>query len=151
MARLIKIEIGILVLFIVDRVGKWLAIHSLSHQGVFLIPRTTGFVLERNQGIAYSISLPLTVLIIVTTLIIFILIFMALRAYGRSELAVVFALSAIITGAFSNLIDRIRYGYVIDYVVLTSWPVFNLADVLILVGAVWLLWIILKHRESKII
>ena len=151
MARLAKIEIGILTLFIIDRIGKWLALHSLPREGLFLIPQTTGFVLERNQGIAYSISLPPVALLIITVLIILILVFIALRAYRRGEMVVVFTLSMIIVGAFSNLLDRIKYGYVIDYAVLTAWPVFNLADVMIALSAVWLLWIILKHGKSKII
>jgi len=51
-----------------------------------------------------------------------------------------FALGMILAGAFGNLIDRYRWGYVVDFVRVTywqpnhDWPIFNVADVLISVG-----------------
>ena len=45
----------------------------------------------------------------------------------------------ILAGAISNMIDRIRFGCVIDFVDFKFWPVFNLADIFIVVGAVFLL------------
>jgi signal peptidase II len=42
-------------------------------------------------------------------------------------------------GAAGNLIDRIRLGYVIDFIDFRVWPVFNLADSCITVGIIWLL------------
>ncbi|MFC1644821.1 signal peptidase II [Patescibacteria group bacterium] len=42
----------------------------------------------------------------------------------------------IVAGAFANLIDRMRFGCVIDFIDLKIWPVFNLADVFIFLGAV---------------
>ena len=53
------------------------------------------------------------------------------------------ALAAIIGGAFGNILDRLLYGHVIDFFHLHwhqwSWPVFNVADMAISIGA--LLWI----------
>lgn len=43
-------------------------------------------------------------------------------------------LLAVLSGGISNLIDRITYGSVVDYIKLPGWPVFNLADALIVVG-----------------
>ncbi len=45
-------------------------------------------------------------------------------------------LAFILGGAVSNLIDRVRLGYVVDYLDLRFWPVFNIADAAITVGAV---------------
>lgn len=42
-------------------------------------------------------------------------------------------------GAVGNLIDRLRFGYVIDFIDFRFWPVFNVADSCITVGIVWLL------------
>ena len=51
-------------------------------------------------------------------------------------------LSLILGGAFGNIIDRIRFGYVVDfldvYVKNHHWPVFNIADSAITIGAVLL-------------
>jgi len=136
-------------LFIIDRCGKWFALHVLPREGVFVIPQTAGLILERNQGIAYSIPMAHTTLLVVVSALIIVLISLLVRAYQRREIEVIFAFSLIIVGAVSNLIDRLRYEYVIDMIVLTSWPVFNLSDVFILAGAVWLIIQIIGKRSKN--
>ena len=56
---------------------------------------------------------------------------------GRQSIAV--CLFAIIMGAASNLFDRLKYGYVIDYLDLKYFTVFNLADAMIIFGVAILL------------
>lgn len=50
-------------------------------------------------------------------------------------------------GAFGNLIDRIRLGKVIDFLDFRIWPVFNVADIAICVGAGLILWEVLKKKD----
>jgi signal peptidase II len=54
------------------------------------------------------------------------------------------ALALLAGGAIGNLVDRLRVGAVIDYVDLSIWPVFNLADVAVTVGAGLLLLTLLR-------
>jgi signal peptidase II len=49
-------------------------------------------------------------------------------------------LGLIIIGALSNIIDRLRYGQIIDFLHIGPWPIFNLADGLIVFGALLLIW-----------
>ena len=49
----------------------------------------------------------------------------------------------LVAGLLGNLIDRVCRGFVIDFVDLKFWPVFNLADSLIVIGAIWLIVIVL--------
>jgi signal peptidase II len=49
------------------------------------------------------------------------------------------ALTLILSGAISNIIDRLQLGCVIDFIDLKFWPIFNLADVFIVLGAILLL------------
>jgi signal peptidase II len=51
-------------------------------------------------------------------------------------------LGAALGGAAGNLVDRFRHGAVFDFVDLGCWPVFNLADVAITIGAVTALWLL---------
>ncbi len=51
----------------------------------------------------------------------------------------------IVIGAVSNVVDRLLYGGVVDFINLKLWPVFNLADCTIVIGVIWLL-----VREFKI-
>ena len=54
----------------------------------------------------------------------------------------------IVTGALGNLYDRVRLGFVVDFLDFRVWPVFNVADSLITIGAV-LLGISLICRQEK--
>lgn len=62
----------------------------------------------------------------------------------------VLALALILSGAIGNLIDRIRIGYVIDFIDFHykayHWPIFNLADTAICLGGIWLAIIWLKEK-----
>lgn len=59
-----------------------------------------------------------------------------------------FALSLIIGGALGNLFDRLVLGHVIDFIDLQFWPVFNLADSAIVVGAVMMAWAVWRMEAS---
>ncbi len=56
------------------------------------------------------------------------------------------ALALIMGGAVGNLFDRLVYGYVIDFIDIKVWPVFNLADSAVVVGAAVLI-LVLWHQE----
>ena len=63
------------------------------------------------------------------------------------------ALVLILGGALGNLIDRVRFGYVVDfldfYVQSWHWPAFNVADMAITGGAALLIWDSMKKQEAK--
>ena len=65
------------------------------------------------------------------------------------------ASALLLGGAVSNLVDRLRFGYVVDYIDIskvipgTEFPVFNLADAAIIVGAVLLLRVLLTKEHKK--
>lgn len=56
------------------------------------------------------------------------------------------ALALVAGGAIGNLYDRLAYGYVIDFLDLRVWPVFNLADSAVVVGAALLIVVIWRHE-----
>lgn len=62
--------------------------------------------------------------------------------YSKKEKSglLLYSISLIIAGAFGNVIDRILFGSVIDFIDFGFWPVFNIADSAISVGIVGLLW-----------
>lgn len=57
------------------------------------------------------------------------------------------ALGLILGGAIGNLVDRISFGYVIDFLDFRIWPVFNIADFSITIGAIVLSWEILRRKR----
>ena len=92
------------------------------------------------------------VLFLLVPLFCFVLLFIMLNE--AKNVFQVLALSFILGGALGNYIDRLRLGYVVDFLHLYiknwSWPVFNLADSFIVVGVAILSFFYLKeHRELK--
>lgn len=56
------------------------------------------------------------------------------------------ALALIAGGAIGNLYDRLVYGYVIDFLDLRIWPVFNIADSAVVGGAILLIFVLWRHE-----
>jgi signal peptidase II len=56
------------------------------------------------------------------------------------------AVALVAAGAVGNVLDRLRHGYVVDFIHVQYWPVFNVADVLICVGAILLAWSAARTR-----
>ena len=71
-----------------------------------------------------------------------------LNGFLRREYAKSAPLALIILGAAGNLFDRLKYGYVIDYLDLKYFTVFNLADAMIVAGAVLLLFNINNKKAA---
>lgn len=93
----------------------------------------------RNSGIAFGLFASATSVVIVLTgiAVAWMLLFFA-RSGARHPVLPV-ALGLVIGGSVSNLLDRVRLGYVTDFIDLRYWPAFNLADSFIVVGVVILL------------
>lgn len=108
----------------------------LIDQLIKYIIRSSGGFYICNKGIAFGINLPYWLIL---GLIIVILVFASFlisnfkfqSASWRTNLA----LALILSGAISNLLDRLYFGCVIDFIDLKIWPIFNLADIFICVGA----------------
>jgi len=133
--------VGILVL---DQLSKLVVIRSLGlGQSVPVIPGLFNLVYVQNPGAAFGflaslpegVRSPFFILISVTAAV---LIIMYHARHLRSQVLPSLALGMILGGAIGNLIDRLRYGMVIDfldfYLDRYHWPAFNVADSAISVG-----------------
>lgn len=136
---------GLVVL--VDQLSKWLACQNLSRGESFpVIARAFHITLVHNTGAAFGLFLNQTILFVVISIIaVLFTIFFLVRAHLRRARRTFpfltrFCLALILGGAIGNLIDRLRFGYVVDFLDLRIWPVFNLADGAITLGAIFLIW-----------
>ena len=59
------------------------------------------------------------------------------------------ALGLLVGGSLGNFIDRLRYGKVVDFLDFRVWPVFNFADVAIIMAVGLLIFEMLKRPESE--
>ncbi len=88
----------------------------------------------RNSGIAFGLFASRTsAVIVLTTVAVGAMLAFYARSAQRHPLLPV-ALGLVLGGSVSNLVDRVRLGYVTDFLDLRWWPAFNLADTFIVVG-----------------
>ena len=134
-----------------DLITKFLASQNLLfNQSLPLIKVFFYLTLIHNRGAAFGILKNQTALFIFTSLLAVVLIYSSLKknkSYKKLTLASV-SLAFILGGALGNLIDRLFLGYVVDFLDFRIWPVFNIADSAITIGAILLGWCILK-TETK--
>ena len=55
--------------------------------------------------------------------------------------------SLVIAGVIGNVIDRIHLGYVVDFIDIGSYPVFNVADSCISIGVMWIIFLLIRKEE----
>ena len=145
-AKFLGVNLFVLILFILDRATKYFFVENPS----FIYGED--FILSlryaTNNGIAFGLSVNTLILQVLVIGIIFFLIHELLKAYHKHSVPLVLSLSLIVAGAFSNLMDRFQYGFVVDFIDLEYFTVFNIADAMITVGVVILLieaWLAKKH------
>ena len=87
----------------------------------------------------------------ITIVVILLIIYYIMKSKPQNMLMVI-SLTLIFAGAVGNLIDRIRFGAVVDfldvYIGGAHWPAFNVADSAISVGAVLMIWGMIMNREK---
>ena len=126
--------------FFLDRLVKNLILENYSAGGGFaVIPGLFHITRVNNTGAAFGMLKGYgTLLIVISALFVAFLFLCLLRSVFSGKAPSKFlseaAWSLIIAGAAGNLFDRVRYGYVVDFLDFRVWPVFNLADASICVG-----------------
>ncbi len=137
----------ILAIFFVslDRLFKILALNYYENIKIELISDYFSFTLAKNYYIAFSLPLSGPILSVFIIAIILILLYFCAILIKKEEYVQVSCLAFVILGAISNIIDRIKYGFVIDYLDLKYFTVFNIADSMIVIGAVLL--VILNKKQ----
>lgn len=135
--------------FCLDRLSKIIAVGNMLHgESVKVFPGIFHFTLVFNNGTAFGLMKGFNaVFAVVSALAIAAIIFYVLTR-KKIRLAEALALGMILGGALGNLFDRMRFGYVIDFLDFLIWPVFNVADSAITIGII-ILVIILCIRPSS--
>lgn len=124
-----------LAVLVADQATKWLALEFLSSVStVPVIPGVFHLTLVRNSGVAFGLFQGYGLWITLVTLGVLAGLFRTTLRPGGAKW-VPFCLALILGGAIGNLMDRMRFGGVIDFLDFRIWPVFNLADSCITVGA----------------
>ena len=136
--RFAGITLGIIV---IDQLTKLLATRLPLGADVPLVGKVLAFTHTRNTGAAFGMFQNMNVILSMIIIIILAAIMWYYPKIRKDQLALV---ALICGGAVGNLIDRLRLGYVTDFISLSFWPAFNVADAAITIGAVLLAYKVLK-------
>ena len=132
--------ITVFTIVLIDRLTKVFFSKLLaSGESLPVIDRILHMTLVHNTGIAFGFFKDQGVVFIIIPVIAIILLIYNIYYFksNNEELSRLYitAFSLILGGAIGNLIDRIYCGYVIDFIDFRIWPVFNIADSAITIGA----------------
>ena len=121
-------------LMAIDQASKlWVKLY-LGQEVVEIFDEFFRFIYSENFGIAFSIPIPLILLIAFNTFLICLLPWMASKELNISSKITLSALTLVIAGGLGNLIDRFVWGFVVDFISIWKYPIFNIADIYIFVG-----------------
>ena len=128
----------IILLYFSDRLSKFFAVKYLSAgESIPVIKNIFHITIVHNTGAAFGMfrSRP-QLFVIIAIFAIFFINFLLLRKSHVLSSAERLSLYLILAGTLGNLTDRLMFGYVVDFIDLRVWPVFNFADSFITIGAV---------------
>ena len=140
-----------------DQLTKWLVLSRFAPGEALELTGFFNLILVFNKGAAFSLlanapgwQTPLLVAFALgAALIVSVLL---VRSAGRRTFCA--GLALILGGAIGNVIDRLRYGYVVDFLDLHAagwhWPAFNVADSAITIGAALLILDGFRHHEKRV-
>lgn len=126
---------------ITDRITKSFFSDLLSYgESIAVIPNILYMTLVHNTGIAFGLFKDQGLVFIIIPIVAIILLVFNIYFYRQNgdvlDRSYIFSFSLILGGAIGNLYDRMMFGYVIDFIDFRIWPVFNIADSAITIGAV---------------
>lgn len=143
-----------LVVILLDMVSKYIVSRLLIvNESVMVIKNFFNITYVRNPGAAFSIFSTNSFLVMIISFIIIIGIILYISKNKPSNKMERVAYSLILGGAIGNFIDRVIYGYVRDFIEIDifgwDYPIFNLADVFVVVGVILLVIATWRGRNDR--
>ena len=124
-----------LAVVLLDQFSKSLVLRRMSfNQSIPVVPSVFHITLVGNTGIAFGLFKGNSALLVFVGLLTLFWIYGFIRRRRIKDRTLLIGLGLVSGGAFGNLMDRIHYGYVIDFLDFRIWPVFNIADLCISIG-----------------
>lgn len=114
-----------------------------------LLPGVLSLTYSQNTGAAFGLLTRAPRLVVVLINLAVTGVFVLLVRPYLSTRAGMAAAALIFGGALSNLLDRIRLGYVVDYLDIHVWPVFNIADACVVAGVAVLILAAIAADRAK--
>jgi len=140
-------------ILIFDQITKYLAVKHLKGKDVItIIDNMLEFSYVENYGAAFGILQNRKYFFIFMTSLVIVAIFVILvNNYNYLNKPMKVALAMLVGGSLGNLIDRIRLGYVIDFISVKfgnsyNFPVFNIADSFIVIATILIVYMVIFNK-----
>lgn len=157
--KYIWVIVVILILIIIDQIFKYIAINNFQDNSFVVIKDFLQLTYLKNMGESLEIVSGNLLTRIITDLIVIILVTKFMIAQiERTDKRTKFALSLILAGGISNLLDKLLRGGVINYIDITNiiekFPIINIANIYIITGLIiFMIFVginVIKTRNQKI-
>ena len=149
-----KNVLRIVILVVIDQIIKIIISNTIGNSGesITLIPNVLKVTYLENTGAAFGMFSGRILLIGVDLLIIFFILKLLLDKKNELLKGNKIGLTFVLAGGMGNLIDRIFRGSVVDYLDITDlfdYPIFNFADICVVVGVILIIMVVLISTVQK--
>ena len=130
---------ALLIIFL-DQLTKFLIKQNFKlHQSIPIIKNILHLTYVTNTGSAFGLFKGFNIFFILFSVIMIIVIFYYLKSVMKKEKLLQFSIGLLLGGTIGNLIDRLYFGSVIDFIDFRIWPVFNVADSAVTISIILLI------------
>jgi len=137
-----------IIVLILDQLSKYIIEINLYKKSIDIIENVFSITYVENYGAAWGILSNNNWIILILTPLLIGLIVWYLYKISKNKLEYI-AGGLVIGGAIGNYLDRIVRGYVVDFFDFKIWPVFNIADIGIVVGCILMILLFIKEGKSN--
>lgn len=135
-----------LLIVALDQLTKFLIKQNIQlNQSIPIIKNTLHLTYVANTGSAFGLFKGFNVFFILFSIIVIIVIFYYLKEIVKNKRLLQIGVGLLLGGTIGNLIDRLFYGAVIDFIDFRIWPVFNVADSAVTVSVILLIVLLWKR------
>lgn len=114
--------------FISDQITKYVVYKNMSLGESIPAEGIIRITYARNTGMAFSLFENFGIILLILSLIIASILIIYLFTIDKPRILIRVFSGLVIAGALGNILDRIRFGYVNDFIDVGWWPIFNIAD-----------------------
>ena len=146
----------ILIFVVIDQIIKSTVVNNIAlNQVIVLIRNFFNLTYVRNYGAGFSILQNATVFLSLISIVACVVLFYYLIKTDKKDIVSKISYLLIISGAIGNLIDRLKLGYVIDFLDFKifgyDFPVFNIADCYITIGCfILIIKVLLESKNARV-
>ena len=138
------------IIIALTRAFSYWGIYVLKDNPIVLIENVLNLTYVENTGAAFGIFNNHTNILSIIGIIFFVIITYIVASKKLKGTSIIVALAFLAGGGISNVCDRIKFGFVVDYIdfTLINYPVFNLADICVVLSCIFIFIKILFTKES---